>query len=147
MNNRFVTRFVFLLVFCCHSCIQIALIHAQQQQQQSSLNLNGGSVLAMAGKDCVAIAVDQRFGSGGGPALIQVAPPPLLVASPNLTRGLYGDAIRCPILHSMMWRHNWPECLRRGWDSVAAAAAAVGERLRRWLVVSRRHHHLFLPLH
>ena len=42
--------------------------------------MNGGSVLAMSGKHCVAVAVDKRFGSG--PALVQVVPrPPLLVAS------------------------------------------------------------------
>ena len=34
------------------------------QAQQSPSELNGGSVLAMAGKDCVALAVDKRFGSG-----------------------------------------------------------------------------------
>ena len=36
--------------------------HAQQQQDPRTLN--GGSVLAMAGKGCVALAVDKRFGSG-----------------------------------------------------------------------------------
>lgn len=55
--------------------------------------MNGGSVLAMAGRDCVAVAVDKRFGSG--PALVQVVPrPPLLVASPNLVvawTGMQGD--------------------------------------------------------
>ena len=35
-----------------------------QQQQQDPTTLNGGSVLAMAGKECVALAVDKRFGSG-----------------------------------------------------------------------------------
>lgn len=32
--------------------------------QQDPSTLNGGSILAMAGKDCVAVAVDKRFGSG-----------------------------------------------------------------------------------
>jgi len=31
-------------------------------QQQDPTTMNGGSVLAMAGKDCVAVAVDKRFG-------------------------------------------------------------------------------------
>ena len=35
-----------------------------QQQQQDPTTLNGGSVLAMAGDGCVALAVDKRFGSG-----------------------------------------------------------------------------------
>ena len=33
-------------------------------QQQDPFAINGGSILAMAGKDSVAIAVDKRFGSG-----------------------------------------------------------------------------------
>ena len=33
-------------------------------QQQDPTTLNGGSVLAMAGDGCVALAVDKRFGSG-----------------------------------------------------------------------------------
>ena len=33
-------------------------------QQQNPFEITGGSVLAMAGKDSVAIAVDKRFGSG-----------------------------------------------------------------------------------
>jgi hypothetical protein len=33
-------------------------------QEQNPLTMNGGSVLAMAGKECVALAVDKRFASG-----------------------------------------------------------------------------------
>lgn len=33
-------------------------------QQQDPFAINGGSILAMAGKDSVAVAVDKRFGSG-----------------------------------------------------------------------------------
>jgi 20S proteasome alpha/beta subunit len=40
----------------------VSLTKAQQQQDPTTLN--GGSVLAMAGKDSVALAVDKRFGSG-----------------------------------------------------------------------------------
>eukprot|EP00536_Pseudo-nitzschia_multiseries_P013943 jgi/Psemu1/68921/estExt_Genemark1.C_6340004 len=36
--------------------------------------MNGGSLLAMAGKNCVALAVDKRFGSG--PQLVNIAPLP-----------------------------------------------------------------------
>jgi len=35
-----------------------------QQQQQDPTKLNGGSCLAMAGRDCVALVLDSRFGSG-----------------------------------------------------------------------------------
>ena len=34
------------------------------QQQQDPLTMSGGSVLAMAGDECVALAIDKRFGSG-----------------------------------------------------------------------------------
>jgi len=34
------------------------------QQQQDPLTMNGGSLLAMAGNQCVALTVDKRFGSG-----------------------------------------------------------------------------------
>jgi hypothetical protein len=33
-------------------------------QEQNPLTMNGGSVLAMAGKECVALAVDKRFAIG-----------------------------------------------------------------------------------
>mmetsp|Transcript_19789 Transcript_19789/g.30548 ORF Transcript_19789/g.30548 Transcript_19789/m.30548 type:complete len:315 (+) Transcript_19789:89-1033(+) len=41
------------------------------QQQQDPTTLNGGSVLAMAGKECVALAMDKRFGSG--PQMVNIA--------------------------------------------------------------------------
>ena len=41
----------------------------QAQRQQDPFAINGGSILAMAGKDSVAVAVDKRFGSG--PQVIQ----------------------------------------------------------------------------
>ena len=47
---------VLLFLFSCDYC------HAQQRQDPTKLN--GGSILAMAGKDCIAVAVDKRFGSG-----------------------------------------------------------------------------------
>ena len=37
---------------------------ASCQQQQDPRTINGGSILAMAGKNSVAVAVDKRFGSG-----------------------------------------------------------------------------------
>jgi 20S proteasome subunit beta 3 len=51
----------------------IILTGSLAQGQQSPLTMNGGSVLAMAGKNCVAVAVDKRFGAAGG-ALVNVQP-------------------------------------------------------------------------
>jgi hypothetical protein len=49
----------------CLSCIiSLFLFHFVTAQQQDPRMLNGGSVLAMAGDGCVALAVDKRFGSG-----------------------------------------------------------------------------------
>lgn len=75
---RLNTATVLLFITTCCQCIHRSIA----QQQQSPLTLNGGSVLAMAGKNCVAVAVDKRFGSG--PALVQIAPPKLLTVSPTL---------------------------------------------------------------
>jgi 20S proteasome subunit beta 3 len=57
----------FLIVL--HSMMMIPVCDAQQQDPST---LNGGSVLAMAGKDCVVVAVDKRFGSG--PQMVTIAP-------------------------------------------------------------------------
>jgi 20S proteasome subunit beta 3 len=57
-------------------------------QQQDPLTMNGGSLLAMAGKDCVALAVDRRFGSG--PALVNVGPRSVLAPSSLLLVGFTG---------------------------------------------------------
>lgn len=45
-------------------------------QQQDPLSVNGGNVMAMAGKSCVALAVDKRFGVGN--KLVNVYPHPIL---------------------------------------------------------------------
>lgn len=37
-------------------------VHAEEADQQSIMEYNGGSVVAMVGKDCVAIAGDLRLG-------------------------------------------------------------------------------------
>ena len=46
------------------TCLVFAVHHVVAQQQQDPMTVNGGSVLAMAGKDSVALAVDKRFASG-----------------------------------------------------------------------------------
>lgn len=58
------------------------------QQQQDPLTMNGGSLLAMAGKECVALAVDKRFGSG--PQLINVAPRHIFSPHSSLVLGFSG---------------------------------------------------------
>jgi 20S proteasome subunit beta 3 len=54
MKMNVLGRLVFLL----------ALLGAVLAQQQDPSTMNGGSILAMAGKGSVAVAVDKRFGSG-----------------------------------------------------------------------------------
>ena len=61
-------------------------------QQQDPMTMNGGSVLAMAGRDCVALAVDKRFGSG--PQTVGVSPRHVLAPHPGLLvafTGMEGD--------------------------------------------------------
>lgn len=48
--------FIVLLLLFSSSC--------NAQQQESPLTMNGGSVLAMAGKNCVVVAMDRRIGKG-----------------------------------------------------------------------------------
>lgn len=44
--------------------VPLSIIVVAWAQQQDPMKLTGGSILAMAGKQAVAIAVDKRFGSG-----------------------------------------------------------------------------------
>lgn len=67
-------------------------IFVKAQQEQNPQTLNGGSILAMAGKGCVAVAVDKRFGSG--PQTIASNPRHVLAPNPSLLvafTGLDGD--------------------------------------------------------
>lgn len=50
--------------------------------------INGGSLLAMAGKECVALAVDKRFGSG--PQMVTISPRHVWSPHPNLLLGFVG---------------------------------------------------------
>lgn len=63
-------------------CVHV--VHAQQDPS----TLNGGSLLAMAGTDCVALAVDKRFGSG--PALVNIGPRSVLAPSSTVLVGFTG---------------------------------------------------------
>ena len=62
----------------------LQVVHAQQDPS----TLNGGSLLAMAGTDCVALAVDKRFGSG--PALVNIGPRNVLAPSSTVLVGFTG---------------------------------------------------------
>jgi 20S proteasome subunit beta 3 len=62
------------------------------QQQQDPMTLNGGSILAMTGENCVAIAVDKRFGSG--PQMVNISPRTVYIPNSNVLvafSGLEGD--------------------------------------------------------
>ena len=60
MHVKFATLKVALLV----SLVQLLIGKLVTAQQQDPITINGGSLLAMSGKQCVAVAVDKRFGSG-----------------------------------------------------------------------------------
>ncbi|KAL3922051.1 MAG: hypothetical protein SGILL_002416 [Bacillariaceae sp.] len=52
------------------------------------MTMNGGSMLAMAGKDCVALAVDKRFGSG--PQMVNIVPRHVWTPHAHLMMGFVG---------------------------------------------------------
>jgi 20S proteasome subunit beta 3 len=64
----------------------LALVGAQEQQ--NPMTLNGGSLLAMAGNECVALAVDKRFGSGA--QMVTIAPRHVWSPHSNLMLGFVG---------------------------------------------------------
>jgi 20S proteasome alpha/beta subunit len=53
-----------LLLRQVQSVFWLASFIAFAKAQQDPTTMNGGSILAMAGNKCVAVAVDKRFGSG-----------------------------------------------------------------------------------
>jgi 20S proteasome subunit beta 3 len=59
----------------------IGFLNIALSQQQDPTSLNGGSCLAMAGKDSVVIAIDPRFGVG--PQMVTVTPRPVLLLQHN----------------------------------------------------------------
>jgi 20S proteasome subunit beta 3 len=58
------------------------------QQQQNLMTMNGGSLLAMSGHNCVALAVDKRFGSGS--QMVTIAPRHVWSPHPNVMLGFVG---------------------------------------------------------
>lgn len=80
--------------FVCFLSILLALSWqtCKAQQQQDPLSMNGGSLLGMAGHECVALAVDKRFGSG--PQMVNIAPRHVWAPHSNLMlafSGMEGD--------------------------------------------------------
>lgn len=59
MSGRPLSLLVLTFLLVCSRCT-----HTFAQQQQDPRTVNGGSLLAMTGEECVALAVDKRFGSG-----------------------------------------------------------------------------------
>lgn len=67
---------------------QLLLVSAGAQSQQDPTLMNGGSILAMAGENCIAVAVDKRFGSG--PQMVNIAPKTILAPHSRLLVGFTG---------------------------------------------------------
>ena len=79
------TIFKFILV---NTIFLILLSKSNAQQQQDPTKLNGGSILAMAGENCIAIVIDKRFGSG--PQMINISPRTVLTPHSRVMIGLVG---------------------------------------------------------
>lgn len=81
---KFAINLLFLLIIL--SCSQTLA------QQQDPMTLNGGSIMAMAGNNCIAVAVDKRFGSG--PQMVNIHPRTVYVPNSKIVvafSGLEGD--------------------------------------------------------
>ena len=79
-------------IFGCLFMLLFAMRKCCDAQQQNPMTMNGGSLMAMAGNECVALAVDKRFGSG--PQMINIAPRHVWAPHSNLMlafSGLEGD--------------------------------------------------------
>jgi len=83
---------IYPLLICILAINQPKTSHYALAQQQDPKTLNGGSIMAMAGKNCVAVAVDKRFGSGA--QMVNVSPRTVLIPHSSLVvafAGLEGD--------------------------------------------------------
>lgn len=103
--------------------VAICLGPVQAQQQQDPMTMYGGSVLAMAGKDCVVLAVDKRFGVGN--SLIHIAPRPVLQLPDQVLvafTGLQGDiqSLKGELLTQVAAKYN----RGLGFGSVAELSSA-----------------------
>jgi len=81
-------RFIVWLSIACVFVLGVTTSRCNAQQQENPLTMNGGSLLAMAGNECVALAVDKRFGSG--PQMVNVAPRHVFAPHSSLMLGFSG---------------------------------------------------------
>lgn len=104
------------------------------QQRQDPLTMNGGSVLAMSGKECVAVAVDKRFGSGS--SLIHIRQRPVLHL-PDSTAlvaftGLEADVQSLRVELAAQVAHTYSRGLGFGGVSSRAAGSAATSSISRY---------------
>ncbi len=79
---------LFILANLILNQIPSIITSVNAQQQQDPTTLNGGSILAMTGKNCVAVAVDKRFGSG--PQTVNISPRTVLIPHSRVLVGFTG---------------------------------------------------------
>mmetsp|Transcript_32271 Transcript_32271/g.47331 ORF Transcript_32271/g.47331 Transcript_32271/m.47331 type:complete len:290 (-) Transcript_32271:118-987(-) len=87
-QSLLLTYYIFILL-SSSTIIQLKTVNAQEQDPTT---MNGGSIMAMSGQNCVAIAVDKRFGSG--PQMVNVSPRNVLIPNSKCLvafTGLGGD--------------------------------------------------------
>uniref|UniRef100_A0A7S2SC74 Proteasome subunit beta n=1 Tax=Eucampia antarctica TaxID=49252 RepID=A0A7S2SC74_9STRA len=77
----------FKFIYFCIFLISIPCF-SDGQQQQDPLRLNGGSILAMSGENCVALAVDMRLGNG--PQMVHTIPRTVLAPNSRVMVGFTG---------------------------------------------------------
>jgi 20S proteasome subunit beta 3 len=90
------SRYIALLFLCLQ--FRLPSIHAQSQA--NPLTWHGGAILAMSGRNCVALAVDHRFGQG--PVLIQTRPRPVLTISNHCLLACTGLSGHVQALHHIL---------------------------------------------
>jgi 20S proteasome subunit beta 3 len=93
------------------------------QQQSSPLVYNGGCAVAMAGKNCVALAVDTRFGSAE--QLVSKSARRVLAVNPRLLCALTGLATDAQTVMQDLRRAIRTKELQEGCQISARAAASV----------------------
>ncbi|CAJ1946381.1 unnamed protein product [Cylindrotheca closterium] len=136
MNASNRSTFLPLILFTC------SLMSIAWAQQQDPMTMNGGSLLAMAGKDCVAIALDKRFGSG--PQMVNIAPRLAWTPNPQLMVafvGLEGDVqslsqdlqtqVRAKLNRALGFSTSLQEDSRRRYISPKALASITSHMLHR----------------
>jgi 20S proteasome subunit beta 3 len=96
-SSSFLSQYFTLLFLLVQT--RLPAIHAQQSQA-NPLTWHGGAILAMSGRNCVAMAVDHRFGQG--PVLIQTRPRPVLTISNQCMLACTGLSGHVQALHHII---------------------------------------------